>query len=613
MWVKVDDANESNINFSKLLRVRILKKNGSNEIPVINFVKDSEYSIDNSKWYLLKYTFNTSNDVGENMNIYLSYDTQLISSNIYYADLTLVKVLQNVPYFVFTNGLVSFISGFYCDNGSLKWNDVGVLENNFILKNKSVVDTKEGYVNLYNNILQESSATNKPSTFMINLLLSIKDANGDSTSTSVEDEEEVTTSVVTSVENEEVSTSVSTSVTTSVEDEEINFYEEEEEVESFSNNDSKSIIVIKNKNNVPIIELKQTSSKLLTLEYNKNNTLTSSSTSLPIILSNKTLLSIAYNNDVQTLVLYQDCNIILTVNDCDKLYDNKSLENSKVIINESEYVEMHLYDYLMHNYVLLEKEHKELRSYLINNESRMISSNKKSLLDYIFPKNMFSYSNLLNSDDDFTKDPFYRMFQSTETIYKNVKKEKCDKAEVKPTDCPSVYKKGDDYYIYVPKNSFYHNKLGYYGEKLYGNNKDKVKYIYQMNFPDCELPTLLTNNEGGKYSQTCPFIIEENNPCKMVGCGNVNWDTQYVEDLGLNSKCKNAVSYYCRINYDLDPKCAAWKPSNKYDRKSMNIRNYFEMPDEYCDIRNFKIEDHPDFKKYIKKDNIPCWGCKIDK
>ena len=27
--------------------------------------------------------------------------------------------------------------------------------------------------------------------------------------------------------------------------------------------------------------------------------------------------------------------------------------------------------------------------------------------------------------------------------------------------------------------------------------------------------------------------------------------------------------------------------------------------------KNFDIKDHPDFNKYIKKDNIPCWGCKI--
>lgn len=567
MWVKVDNPLVTPVNFSKLLRVRILKKNGSNEIPVINVTKDRETTINKEKWYLVNYLFNTSNDVKEHMNIYLSYDTRLIGSDIYYANLTLVKILRDINDFVFTNGLMLFISGLHTESGVLSLRDLGSIGNNMTLTNRATIDAKEGFINMYNNIAKKENASsifNTSSIFMINLLTSINNSN-----IKVEDEEEDTNYSMSTPEGR-----------------------------------TSSILSIRDANDKSIISLKVTKDNKIMLKCNDIIKFTNQS----LILTNKTLLSIAFNNDLHKLIFYQDTVPILTIDNCPTLYFDKCT----FVINRYQYLEMNLYDIMVHNYILLEKEHKELRTYLMNNQNR-IPSNKPSIFDYIFPKNKSDIQDLSNNNnEDSTKDQFYRLFQSTSQIYSNVKKESCEKAEVKSTDCPSAYKKDSDYYIFIPENSYYHNKLGYFGEKLYGQEKSKVKYIYQMNFPECELPTILTDNEGGKYSQTCPFIIDQNNPCSMVGCGGVDWDKEYVEDLELNEKCKNSVSYYCRINYDLDPKCVAWKPENKYDPKSINVRNYFEQPDEYCDIRNYSIESHPDFKNYIKKDKIPCWGCKVE-
>ncbi len=558
MWVSIDNPITNPINFSKLLRIRILKKNGSNEIPIINVKKDTEMKINDRIWYLLHFTFNTSNDVKDNMNIYLSYDTKLVGSTVYYANLTLVKILRDISDFVFTNGLMLFISGLYTDSGVLSLRDLGSLGNNMTLKNRATIDSKEGFVNMYNNEATKENAStifNTSPIFMINLLTSINHSKNNA-----EDDNDML------------------------------------------------IMTIKNKNDKPMISLKTTENNNIILQCNTGNGEMSKSTSSPLILTNKTLLSIAFNNDLHKLVFYQDTVPILTLDNCPTLY----FENCSFIINPDQYLEMNLYDCLVHNYILLEKEHKELRTYLMNNQNR-IPNNKPSIFDYIFPKNDNNIQDLSEDDNEESiKDQFYRLFKSTEQIYSNVKKESCGTPEIKPTDCPTAYKKGTDYYIFIPENSYYHNKLGYFGEKLYGNEKAKVKYIYEMNFPDCELPIILTDNEGGKYSQTCPFILEQNNPCVAVGCGGVDWNKEYVEDLGLNDKCKNAVSYYCRLNYDLDPKCVAWKPENKFDPKSINVRNYFEKPDEYCDIRNYSIESHPDFKNYIRKDKIPCWGCKVE-
>ncbi len=564
MWVSIDNPVTNPINFSKLLRVRILKNNGSNEIPSINVIKDREMSINDRKWYLLKYTFHTSNDVKERMNIYLSYDTQLVGSSIYYANLTLVKILRDITDFTFTNGLMLFISGLYTDSGVLSLRDLGSVGNNMVLKNRATVDSKEGFINMFNNGAKKENAStifNTSPIFMINLL---------------------------------------TSINYKKENQDKSILEENIEDEEY---DNMSIFSIRDNQDKRLISLKVTNDNKIILKCSDIVKTTSQS----LILSNKTLLSVAFNNDLHKLVFYQDTVPLLTIDNCPTLYFDKCT----FYINRNVYLEMDLYDCLVHNYILLENEHKELRTYLINNQNR-IPNNKPSIFDYIFPKNESNVKDLNNHIEDSMKDQFYRLFQSTDEVYTNVKKEVCDKVEVKPSDCPTAYKKGSDYYIFIPEKSYYHNKLGYFGEKLYGSEKAKVKYIYQMNFPDCELPIILTDNEGGKYSQTCPFIIDQNNPCAAVGCGNVDWNKEYVEDLGLSDKCKNAVSYYCRLNYDLDPKCVAWKPENKFDPKSINVRNYFEKPDEYCDIRNYSIESHPDFKNYIRKDKIPCWGCKVE-
>jgi hypothetical protein len=72
------------------------------------------------------------------------------------------------------------------------------------------------------------------------------------------------------------------------------------------------------------------------------------------------------------------------------------------------------------------------------------------------------------------------------------------------------------------------------------------------------------------------------------------------------------VSNYCHVNYDLDEKCICWNPKYKNDEKCKAFKAYFEEPSDYCEPGLFNIEEHPDFEKYIKKDSIPCWGCKID-
>ena len=47
-------------------------------------------------------------------------------------------------------------------------------------------------------------------------------------------------------------------------------------------------------------------------------------------------------------------------------------------------------------------------------------------------------------------------------------------------------------------------------------------------------------------------------------------------------------------------------------KKCVEFRKQFQNPKDYmCNVSDFNIKEHPDFKKYIRKDSIPCWGCDI--
>jgi hypothetical protein len=179
-------------------------------------------------------------------------------------------------------------------------------------------------------------------------------------------------------------------------------------------------------------------------------------------------------------------------------------------------------------------------------------------------------------------------------------------------NCPIAYKKNNNYYVYVYPNSTYAQELNYSGEKSYGQNIDNARNIYSQNFPNCVIPQELRYNGNNNYLNTCPYSLKQLNPCYIDQCYGVNWDVENYESLNINDKCKNAVSNYCRINYDIDEKCACWNPKYKNSQKCVNMKKFFENPQDYCSPNSFKIEEHPDFNKYIKKDKIPCWGCNLE-
>ena len=175
-------------------------------------------------------------------------------------------------------------------------------------------------------------------------------------------------------------------------------------------------------------------------------------------------------------------------------------------------------------------------------------------------------------------------------------------------NCPEVYYKNGRYWIYIKPNSCLAKKLGYCGERDYGRNRKNAKRIFETNFPNCKVPTILSGlNYEGDMSN-CPFVIHQDNPCSYDECRNVDWSKS---DLNLNKRCRMRVNHYCMLNNRLDPACVCWRKENMKCAKCRNWRSQFEEPTK-CDLGRRDISEHPDFDQYIKKDKIPCWNCNLN-
>lgn len=175
------------------------------------------------------------------------------------------------------------------------------------------------------------------------------------------------------------------------------------------------------------------------------------------------------------------------------------------------------------------------------------------------------------------------------------------KNEYSNIDCPSAIKSSNDYYIINDIN--------------YGKSRKTAEEIYKINYPNCKnIPNILTEKhlKTKKLDRNCPFIVDDMNPCREDSCENVNWNSSNINNSGIQKKCKNKIIKYCKSHNDKDPFCYHWKPENYNSRESIIHRKMFlDINDYGCSPSSFRIEDHPDFNKFIQKDKIPCYGCKL--
>ena len=180
----------------------------------------------------------------------------------------------------------------------------------------------------------------------------------------------------------------------------------------------------------------------------------------------------------------------------------------------------------------------------------------------------------------------------------------------KNINCPKVYMRGNNYFVYINPQSKYSKSIGS-GEFPYGSDRKAAKRIFELNFPDCKVPDLFKyGHRSTKLDKNCPFKVKMGNPCLSYQCSGVD----FSKDTTIkNNECKRVINHYCELNKDIDDACMCWKKENRNNPTCARKRREMKHPDDFhCNINYFKITEHPDLKNYIRKDKIPCWNCNMN-
>lgn len=120
----------------------------------------------------------------------------------------------------------------------------------------------------------------------------------------------------------------------------------------------------------------------------------------------------------------------------------------------------------------------------------------------------------------------------------------------------------------------------------------------------------------------CPFSVKCNeSPCTTLECQGSDWSNFEVSD-----KCKQVINNYCKKNKDnicnqlrekkkkndLEYKsCSSSKEIISNLKNKLNSNGNNEVMYKNSKELNNQSKKCPDMTKYIRKDKIPCWGCKI--
>ena len=602
-YLHLENIKINNFNIDKFIKIRMPTKEFSNHIPKIKYSIEKKIQLANNKeWYYLKVNYNSNENVLDKQIITFYNDQQ--NCSLYMTDLSLYKVLNNAPNYIFNKNLICFIDSIDYNSNNNILHDISGNNNDLYLSN--IPKKNENYIELTNSKIEGFSTKNlNPSKFTIIFTINkINDQNN----------------IGNKLEK---------------------------------NNFSKVLLSLPGNNNYAF-EIEISNDYIYLIHNNKK------------IKSNK---SLNYFNKSIITVLYSD-NMINVFNDNLNILNYKVnslyFTDKPIIINKNKNVNLHLYNFIVYNRIIESKELNNIREYFITNQNKK-SNHVPNILDLTFDnvyKKDTINTSLINSfdnnlenfdssmeesyeekhDNDDLKMKFNCISDcnnicnkfldgSTDQIenYKNCLKncknvmnsckEYCkenpdnknycdDKQEKKENNsqCPKVYKKNGKYVVYIPENGIY--SWFFTGEKIFSGDIDRARNMYAYNFPDCPIPKELIS-DNNKYKEYCPFNINELNPCNARVCSDVNWNVTNYKDLKANDKCKKVISNYCHVNYDKDDNCICWDPKYKNNKECIEFRKFFEDPNDYCCISSFNIEDHPDIKKYVKKDNIPCWGCNI--
>lgn len=615
-YIYLENYDINKLNIERYVKIRMPTSDYSNYLPKIQYNVIKKVNFGNNKnWYYIKISYNSRDNTLDKQII--TFNNEQLNSNLYITDISLYKVLDNAPNFIYNKDLICFIDSINYNSNNNILHDLSGNNNDLYLSN--IPKKNDDYILLANSKI-EGFPSNNLNNDHFTFLFTINKQNDSNNNSNLK--------------------------------------------ENYNN-----ILLSIPGNNNYIFEI-AIFNDYIYLIYNNNKIKSNKS----LNYYHKSIITILY--DGQILNIFND-NLNILSHKINSIYCNKK----PILINKNKNLDLYLYNIVVYNRIVDTKELKLIREYFITNQNKNINNENQNpnILNVTFD-NIYQQNNinnpLINNYDDKLENFDTNVQNNYEDIYDNsnnqtrlncvkdcnslcqkflngnensidnykncikncrnvidscsnycnnentkndkvycvnevqknvideeVLKDKCNK-----TICPTVYKKDGRYIVYVPDNCCYSNF--YTGEKDFGDDIDKARNMYAYNFPQCAIPSDLTY-KCNKFNKHCPYIVNEVNPCNTRACQDVNWNVEYLTDLKINNKCKKVISNYCHINYDKDDNCKCWDPKYKNDPKCIKFRKFFENPSDYCPVNSFNIEEHPDINKYIRKDKIPCWGCKI--
>ena len=160
-WVRFENPIANTINLNNLIKINTQNNNSINDILDLTYTIQDKVTLPNNKiWYKVGYNFKTSNDTMPIMNVYLNYSETLQAQYIFFADLSLTKVLEGLPNYPIVNGLKVFLSGLNYNTATMgkKWSNLVNTDEYFEWTNVPMVSDTEGYLSTSNNSLTYSNA-----------------------------------------------------------------------------------------------------------------------------------------------------------------------------------------------------------------------------------------------------------------------------------------------------------------------------------------------------------------------------------------------------------------------------------------------------------------------
>jgi len=621
-WVCIDPAID-NIDYTKLVYVRIpvtdpVSGNHTTNVPQLEIKIINKTMIDNKTWYQIRTTFYTASESVQNIFIYLSYSKTLQGNNIYFTKLSLYRLLPTAENFIYNESLNLYLNGCISSSkgNNYIWSDLSGNGNDFYFLQNPVYNEQICAYSINNNLINGPSTVKLLSSTSNSFTFIILFNSNNSFTNNIIDEES---------------------------DNIVNIFE------FYGNNNVSISLNINQANNYLVCKLP-----------NKNVLSTNALTFI-----NKTFLAVTYNNGI--LQIYQDNVLVLNT-----MTDNLFFNSNNITINKNKHWNANIYAILNYTRVVPTDELSDIRNYFMNNMNKdlkndininkiifddNINNNFEIITIQAYNENIQNQEFVTEDDTLDNKDSMDSNRQINETgscmtdcknlckkfididsnkfnlteyntcrdnckfvlpscqkyclDKNNLKNEICTKVD-KEGECPVAYKKDNIYYIYINPESNYAKKYQFSGIRNYGSDREKAKKKYETNFPNCDMPAAFKEGGGVVNLEHCPYNIYENNPCLSSSCVGVNWNTDDYKKLNLNDNCKKEISHYCQINKGIDEKCECWLPENMDKMECVEFRRNFENPQDYCKISQYNIEEHPDINKYIRKDNIPCYGCVLD-